>query len=161
MRKCSIDGCEKKVFSKKMCRNHYANDYYAKHYKRERKQRPARMCSVEGCDNKHYGKDFCAKHYQRWSKFGDASITMKQGRKETDTPAYSTIHNRLSQQRGPASNYSCADCGGRADDWSYTHEDPNEFVDASTGFPYSADLSCYVPRCKKDHLIFDGVLMSA
>lgn len=54
--------------------------------------------------------------------------------------AYGWVHADLKAERGPASNYPCADCGEPASDWSF---------DRHTG--YSWDLSRYAPRCKPCH----------
>jgi hypothetical protein len=59
--------------------------------------------------------------------------------------SYSTLHIKLREQRGPASNHTCTDCGGQARDWSQVH--------GTSGQDLEAD---YVPRCRKCHIAYDG-----
>jgi hypothetical protein len=35
-----------------------------------------RVCSIEGCENKAMARGWCSTHYQRWSKYGDPTITL-------------------------------------------------------------------------------------
>lgn len=71
-------------------------------------------------------------------------------------PSYGAVHTRLRTSRGPASDYDCTDCGGRAEQWSYDHGDAEELV-SEIGHPYSADLSRYQPRCCSCHRKFDSL----
>jgi hypothetical protein len=63
-----------------------------------------------------------------------------------EIPSYDVWHNRVRKARGPASDYQCADCGGRAEDWS-------------TADPSSDDVWVrFQPRCRKCHRRYDGAL---
>jgi hypothetical protein len=79
---------------------------------------------------------------------------------------YGAAHDRLRRDRGPASGYTCVDCGNSAQDWSYNHRDPNEYADSRlnghgtlTQVTYSGDGAYYDPRCKPCHTIFDGAMI--
>lgn len=83
-------------------------------------------------------------------------------RKITDTPTYGTVHNRLHRKRGSASNFACADCGGRGEQWSLNNDSPNKVVGPYKAHgveylgEYSYDIKDYSPRCIKCHLKHDG-----
>ncbi len=54
-RMCSIDGCERK---------HYARDFCASHYQRERLKDPSRpRCSMQDCAEAEYARQLCQAHY--------------------------------------------------------------------------------------------------
>lgn len=67
---------------------------------------------------------------------------------------YEYAHCLVQKARGLARQHRCADCGQRATQWSYDHTDPAGLV-SPTGLRYSADVSCYQPRCIPCHRIFD------
>ena len=79
-------------------------------------------------------------------------------RRTTDVD-YPGAHMRVRRLRGPASEYECQDRGLPATEWSYNHNDPNEWqgwhptkcVWLPCGQP-----EFYSPRCKKCHARFDG-----
>ena len=61
-------------------------------------------------------------------------------------PSYDVWHNRVKKTRGPAGDYPCVDCGGRAEDWS-------------TADPASDDVGVrFQPRCRKCHRRYDGAV---
>ena len=63
-----------------------------------------------------------------------------------ESPSYDVWHNRVKKARGPASDHRCADCGGRAEDWS-------------TADPGSNDVwTRFQPRCRKCHRRYDGAV---
>jgi len=99
-------------------------------------------------------------HLRRWLKHGDPLfITPITGRPlKGDVPTFASVHKKLGRTRGAARNFSCADCGGRAVEWSYNHRDPDEItgrIGASVVL-YSLDLANYDPRCRSCHRKFDG-----
>jgi hypothetical protein len=69
---------------------------------------------------------------------------------------YANAHNAVKRAWGPASLWPCAWCGCTASDWAYDHSDPDEERDAR-GLPYSADVTRYIPLCRKDHRSYDAV----
>ncbi len=78
----------------------------------------------------------------------------------SDVPvSYSGAHGQVRASRGPASDKRCVDCGERAQDWSYDHQDLFELVglERPEGEPrvYSSRVYRYAPRCRRCHVLFD------
>lgn len=102
----------------------------------------------------------------RFKKHGDAALVGKPGvqpgtRERDANPnwrgeaiGYEAAHARVEADRGRACEHSCIDCGGRAENWSYDHADPNELRNAR-GLPYSPHTMHYAPRCLSCHARFD------
>lgn len=65
----------------------------------------------------------------------------------SEVPTYSGLHQRLRKARGQAREQVCIDCGQQAGHWSL--DGPASH--AQDGYPYSLDLSAYVPRCVPCH----------
>ena len=63
IKKCSVEGCERKHKTKGYCSMHYQRHYRGSPLS-GRPPKPA-MCSVEGCERKHKAKGYCNTHYQR------------------------------------------------------------------------------------------------
>lgn len=84
------------------------------------------------------------------------------GPKRVDLPTYAAMHLRLNRDRGPASDFACAHCGGAAADWAYDHCDPEELMGfarpGKAAVPYSADQAHYVPLCRSCHYRLDHQL---
>jgi ribosomal protein L32 len=57
-----------------------------------------------------------------------------------------------------AAHHLCADCGTRAQHWSYDHNDTEEIRD-DMGLPYGSDASHYSPRCVSCHKRFDLAML--
>lgn len=68
-----------------------------------------------------------------------------------DSATYAAVHMRLLTTFGPAANYSCVDCGRRAEQWAYDYGCPEQREDAKRGCLYSPDLMRYSPRCVPCH----------
>jgi hypothetical protein len=64
----------------------------------------------------------------------------------SQNPSYDVWHSRVKKARGPASDYSCVDCGGPAEDWS-TADSASDDVAAR-----------FQPRCRKCHRRYDGAV---
>lgn len=60
VKKCTVEGCEKKHRSKGFCEKHY-----------RKLADSIKKCSVDGCEEKRRRKDYCAKHYHRFAVHGD------------------------------------------------------------------------------------------
>lgn len=147
MRRCDVEGCEKRHFGHGLCNAHYSQIRY-------REGKGSATCDVTGCNRVVNGRGYCTLHYQRWRKWGDVEERPLLGRPLLgEHPTLSTIHNRLKTSRGSASMHACVDCGGCAAEWSYSNEDPNELIGEDHGnlIAYSLDLSHYAPRCKPCH----------
>jgi hypothetical protein len=65
-RLCSIDGCDKPEYCKRMCKMHYFRMWRA-----ELSTRPHSACAIEGCSSPAYCKQMCKKHYNRVWRNGD------------------------------------------------------------------------------------------
>ena len=77
-----------------------------------------------------------------------------------DDVTYDGAHNRVKGERGSASNYPCAMCGGQAQSWAYRHSDPDQKVGTSgkgKGFTYSTNPDHYWPACRSCHTHWDVV----
>lgn len=71
---------------------------------------------------------------------------------------YSGIHYRLKSERGPAKDYACVQCGGRAADWAYDNIDASALIDPDRGVSYSLNTSHYLPMCRTCHRRFDNAV---
>jgi len=66
--------------------------------------------------------------------------------RQAANPSYAVWHKRVQIARGPARDYACVDCGGRAADWSTVN-------------PSSDDVQVrFQPRCRKCHRSYDGTI---
>ena len=69
IRKCSIEGCERKHYGNGLCSMHWFRVYHRKRREGKpdlrRTPRPKRLCSIEGCGRSFYGKGLCKIHYMR------------------------------------------------------------------------------------------------
>lgn len=68
--------------------------------------------------------------------------------------SYISAHRRVEMKRGKAREYECVDCGGPAEQWSYTGHAENEFTQGN--LHYSGDPADYAPRCRHCHAVYDG-----
>ena len=164
MRICKADDCDTKT----LAASGYSKDHCAKHYMRLKRngtlelhtyQSKTGLCEIEGCFEKHKSKGMCANHYHSYHHHGDPLKAPR--RPVPEIPTYRALHQRLTTQKGKASDLDCVDCGGQAAEWSYNHKDPNEFIQTklwnenTIKCAYSIDLDYYEPRCKSDHISFD------
>ena len=69
--------------------------------------------------------------------------------------SYDGAHLRIMYAKGSASQFLCVDCGGKAQEWSYDHADPEELWGGRSGCVYSLSPEHYVPRCRVCHRAFD------
>ncbi|MFC9181389.1 hypothetical protein ACFTZJ_11935 [Streptomyces globisporus] len=76
-----------------------------------------------------------------------------------DSVAYTTAHQRVRTEHGPASDWRCAcGCGRQAGEWAYLGTDPEPKVSThadSLGSLYSPDPEHYAPLAKPCHRSFD------
>ena len=122
-------------------------------------------CAVDGCNQVEDELGYCPKHAARVKRHGSPDVVI--AHKDRNLPAgaahhfwtgdqatYKAVHQRVAADRGPASDYSCIDCGGQAAQWSYDRNDAEE-RQSDQGHPYSLDPDHYVPRCISCHKKFD------
>jgi hypothetical protein len=168
---CTVDGCDKKPKSKyaALCSAHYFAVYRYGSVKPEHEPRFENIAgrrygalmvlsrTADGdwntqCD---CGETRVFRYYNL--RVGDAVTCGNRTVHYRTSMSYGAIHDRLRADRGPASNYPCADCGGRAAHWSYDHTDPDEYRDWSTpcALWLSTDQSCYQARCARCHKKLD------
>lgn len=108
-------------------------------------------CSIPDCPGTHEARGWCAFHYERWRKYGDPLRERPPaGSPElwrVNIPRYTTVHSRLRDYRGSASNYQCMNCDEQAAEWSCIGN--KNFSDLSGGKPveYSIDIDDYVAMC--------------
>lgn len=72
---CNVDGCEKDVLARAMCRAHYKRFMrYGTTTLPERVPRSQRPlpCQIEGCEApRHQYQRYCGSHYMKWYRHGD------------------------------------------------------------------------------------------
>lgn len=86
------------------------------------------------------------------------SVRGDQHRNWAEVPTYHGMHIRVRRVRGKASEYTCVDCGGPAEDWSWVHGCPDAVEQNINGYTvtYCAHLDCFAPRDKKCHRRYDA-----
>lgn len=67
-----------------------------------------------------------------------------------ENPSYETVHTRLTREKGAAKSQPCFECGKKAENWSYDHQDPDE-VFSEDGKPYSKKAEHYQALCVTCH----------
>jgi hypothetical protein len=75
---CSVEGCDRKPTTRRMCPSHYARwlrtgDAGSADLSRHRRGRLA--CSLDDCDSPVVAWLMCDMHYRRWKKYGDPLTT--------------------------------------------------------------------------------------
>lgn len=163
---CSIDGCSKPKRSKNqpLCDMHYCR------VRRTGKigsatPRPVLAgltCVIDDCHEPQASvTGWCDKHHTRYRRHGNPLTRLPHSSTPQETHpqwkaggvGYSGAHMRIRVARGAASGYPCTDCHRPAQQWSYSHADPNE-KQSELG-PYSATPDYYEPRCVSCHKTFD------
>lgn len=162
---CTLDFCDRPG------RNANGAGLCEAHYYQQRRGRPlvpiqertgseGDPCDAEGCGEPRRRGRFCPKHAARMARHGDPSVVVAPADRDmprgpanpmwTDAPTYHTVHERLRRQRGQATGYPCASCGGPAAHWAYTGpREPGEKQ------PWSTDLEHYASMCVPCHKAFD------
>ena len=80
MKKCKVDGCERKYSTMGFCGLHYGRfntygDPGSLDPKIALKHPPT--CTAKNCMKKYFARGFCTKHYHRLLEHGDADIVLK------------------------------------------------------------------------------------
>jgi hypothetical protein len=150
---CAVEGCERtaRTASAELCNAHYFRVY------RTGETGPAEVGSrpcPRGC-----GRSVGASSTACWPcrrsdlhpnlpRVGEANPAWK-GREI----GYVAAHQRVTSQRGPASEQVCL-CGRQAAHWSYTHKDPEPLL-TPAGIAYSPEPEFYEALCVPCHKRFD------
>lgn len=159
-RTCKVDDCERTARQRGIC---------ATHYRRWREtgvvggpieprtKNAGLTCKTEVCGRPAKERGWCMQHYQRWHRGRETETPIQPPSPRLDVVGYRGLHARLVRDFGVASDHSCVDCGGRADDWSYDNADPSELIQMIDGKPwsYSLDPDHYAPRCATCHIRLD------
>lgn len=156
---CSVEGCGRKPQGRGFCKMHWKRWRSTGDPSKTRqigglnKKGP---CLVSGCDRKYHARGYCNTHYYHFILYGDPLAVgpgKSSGRDRAEFLTYAGIHKRLFYDRGRAAGYSCADCGGAAQEWSYDGGCPSEMREDVNGsvLAYSLNQDLYSPRCKKCH----------
>ena len=157
---CQAEGCRNPTRSAH-------SEWCEKHYGRLRRRGsldvdliriPDAKCVTEWCARKAERTDgLCRACNARVRARG--TVDYVGYRTPDDEATYDTIHQRLRQRYGSASNYPCVDCGGVARHWAYNHDDEDAKCGLAAGTPYvlrfSVKLEHYSPRCVPCHKRFD------
>ena len=129
------------------------------------------LCGVDDCNTAQVAKGMCGKHYARFKRYGDVHKVhkpgLKRGEHRQETVGYAGAHARVRAKRGRASEHLC-ECGSQAQDWSYTHTDPDDIETlwadhkgVSKLVRYSMNVEAYEPLCKACHVSKDKTRMSS
>lgn len=151
--RCCVEGCEKPQHSKGMCGAHARRAArYGDPLTPLQRQPNEGLCSVDGCPEPMRKRTWCAKHYAMWRRHGE----IREWSYSWGSGGYVSTHTWLRRHRGKAADHICADCGSRAEEWSYVGSHPEEQRDPTHGgAAFVRDLDAYVPRCVKCHRLFD------
>lgn len=124
------------------------------------------QCVIPGCEDIDDGLNgLCKRHGTRARRHGDPlkviAPSERQLRRGEDNPSwtgdevsYVGVHQRVRKWRGVASTHKCADCGERAQQWSYNRAGGDRERHSEIG-PYSISVDDYTPRCISCHKKFD------
>lgn len=172
---CSVEGCNRVAQVRGWCRGHYQRwslngdpGIAELSHLRPRPKITKLPCRVDECVNLADAKGWCGLHYRRWKKYGDPHTVLKRPvgpahHSWLDRPSYATLHQRLRNRLGPASQHQCVDCGKSAAHWSYDGLDPTELTETvlvknhSYSVAYSVSENYYQPRCPRCHQAFDQI----
>lgn len=152
---CSVSECSNPIKARGWCGRHYSERRRLGDSGIRQKQE---HCSE--CDLPTFSRGWCNTHYMRWYRTG-SPLTVRPNAvagpananwKGTDL-GYSGAHRRIYRYRGPAARFQCSGCAAPAEEWAYTHDDPDELVERTKGgiFAYSADPARYIPLCRACH----------
>lgn len=105
-----------------------------------------------GREKEVYGPSLWRNGKNRTVSCGQGDCKLRQ-----ESPTYNTVHLRVRQRRGPARNFDCKHCGGRAQHWSYDHSDTDPLHEQVGKYliEYSGDWTKYHPLCVPCHKKFD------
>lgn len=112
-----------------------------------RRRNPTVTCGVRGAHRS-------GKAHPMFGKLREES-----GNWRGDSVAYTSAHQRVRAEHGPASGWRCAcGCGRQAEEWAYLGTDPEPKLSThadSLGSLYSTNLEHYAPLAMTCHKRFD------
>lgn len=167
---CSVSGCDKPVKRKGFCYGHYMKQW------RYGTPTPVHQPTAADLRGERFGHLVVLHRIAgRWACRCDcgARTTVRTGDLNRGTTTscgdrrlhrrrpyveYFGAHDRVYEDRGPASAMQCVDCDRPAEHWSYDHADPEELVSrtpSTAGMPYSLHPTHYDPRCVRCHRAYD------
>jgi hypothetical protein len=154
---CTVDDCTSTATRRGWCPKHYSRWRRTGTTDQRRPWTRNTTCIADNCIQRAISQGYCSKHSTRITRHGSPDIVLKpHTRGGPGAEGYSTVHWRLSHERGRAAVHPCVDCGSHADDWSYDHADPDELLSNDPRpLPYSLKLEHYEPRCRPCHLRYD------
>lgn len=68
---------------------------------------------------------------------------------------YARAHWKVSEERGPATDYRCITCADPAVDWAYQHDGNGDEFYSEEGWPFSTSVHDYEPMCRSCHRKLD------
>lgn len=157
---CAVDGCDRDAEVRGWCNGHYHRQRRTGNAGPPFRPRSPDYCCIVKCGRPCYTRGLCSMHYQRWRSHGDPLHERVYVKGEGapgwggDDITYVSAHFRVRRTKGPASGYTCVQCGGKASEWAYDHQDPNEQIEKGKG-PYSTKIDHYRPMCGRCHTRMD------
>ena len=164
VKKCSVENCDGPVKALGLCYAHYMRQY--RRGTTDRAVRKYRDITGKTFGNLTVvrrtpeGLWLCrcdcgverAVHVGELNR-GSAVTCGIRARHRSKAPSYHTAHRRVDSDKGRAKTHACVDCGEPAQQWSYTHDDPDELIGVNwaKGLPYSAKPEYYIARCISCH----------
>lgn len=76
MKVCTLDECDRKVYTGGLCQSHHRRKLKGELDKPIQKRMDT--CSINGCGAKHVGLGYCGKHYYRFKNNGDANTVVNE-----------------------------------------------------------------------------------
>lgn len=149
--RCEVEGCGKPRHGLTYCSAHHTRwRRYGDPLAPKVRQPNHGACEVDGCTQPMRKLRLCASHYVMWRRYGK----IRDWEYRWGDGGYNPAHRTLQRLRGKADEYTCVDCAGPADEWSYNGGDPDEITDAD-GRKFTRNVDAYSPRCVRCHRIFD------
>lgn len=167
---CSIDGCSSPVDARMLCSAHYKKllRYGDPLWVAPRRKpdlvghRFGSLVVIEDAGGPYEWRCQCdcgeITRTRTWNLRSGNALTCGNGVNHRRKPlaGYAGAHKRVRKTKGSPRDHQCVDCGSRASEWSYDHQDPNQLIEDGSGLPYSLASEHYQPRCTPCHRTFDA-----
>ena len=99
---CTVDGCEKTIYCKGVCRTHYYRLYKTGKTETKKQMVHSKICKIDGCNNPYYGKGYCSKHYNRIRRNGNALELKREYHGLTGTIEHNTWRRMIARCTYPS-----------------------------------------------------------